>query len=41
LEDVEGETLILGFVGRADEFDLQAAETQKVIDSVEGRVRSL
>jgi hypothetical protein len=37
LEDVEGETLIIGFVGPADEFDLQAAETQKVIDSVEWR----
>jgi hypothetical protein len=37
LEDVEGETVILGFVGPADDFDLQAAETQKVIDSVEWR----
>ena len=37
LEDVEGETLIIGFVGPADEFDLHAAETQKVIDSVEWR----
>jgi hypothetical protein len=37
LEDVEGGTLIIGFVGPADEFDLQAAETQKVIDSVEWR----
>jgi hypothetical protein len=37
LEDVEGETVIIGFVGPADDFDLQAAETQKVIDSVEWR----
>jgi hypothetical protein len=37
LEGVEGETLIIGFVGPADEFDLQAAETQEVIDSVEWR----
>ena len=29
--------LIIGFVGPADEFDVLAAETQKVIDNVEWR----
>jgi hypothetical protein len=37
LEDVQGETVIIGFGGPPDDFDLQAAETQKVIDSVEWR----
>jgi hypothetical protein len=37
LEDVRGEMVIVGFGGPADQFDVQAAETQKVIDSVEWR----
>ena len=37
LEDVKGETVIIGFGGPADEFDLQAAETQQVLDSVQWR----
>jgi hypothetical protein len=35
LEDIEGETVIIGFGGAPDGFDVLAAETQKVIDSVE------
>jgi hypothetical protein len=35
LEDVEGETVITGFVSPADEFDGYAPEAQKVIDTVE------
>src|ERR687893_194143 len=37
LEDVKGETVIIGFGGPADEFDMQAAETQQVLDSVQWR----
>ena len=37
LEDVKGETVIIGFGGPADEFDMHAAETQQVLDSVQWR----
>jgi hypothetical protein len=37
LEDVKDETVIIGFGGPADEFDMQAAETQQVLDSVQWR----
>jgi hypothetical protein len=37
LEDVEGETVITGFVSPAAEFDEHAPEAQKVIDTVEWR----
>ena len=37
LEDVKGETVIIGFGGPADEFDMQAAETQQVLESVQWR----
>ena len=35
LEDAEGETVTMGFGGPADKFDLHAADTQEVLDSVE------
>jgi hypothetical protein len=35
LEDVGGDTVVIGFVGPADEFDGYASEAQKVIDTVE------
>lgn len=34
LEDVEGETVLVGFAGPSDEFDGYASEAQKVIDTV-------
>jgi hypothetical protein len=37
LEDVEGETVTIGFVSRASEFGEFAPEAQKVLDSVEWR----
>jgi hypothetical protein len=37
LEDVKGETVIIGFGGRADGFDALTPETQKVLDSVQWR----
>jgi hypothetical protein len=37
LEDIEGETVTIGFVSRASEFGEFAPEAQKVIDSVEWR----
>ena len=37
LEDVKGETVTIGFVGPATEFDEFAPEAQKVIDTVEWR----
>src|SRR3712207_4604508 len=37
LEDVEGETVTIGFVSPASEFDEHAPEAQKVLDSVEWR----
>jgi hypothetical protein len=37
LEDVEGETVVTGFVIRATEFDEHAPEAQKVLDSVRWR----
>jgi hypothetical protein len=37
LEDVEGETVTIGFGGTAKEFDEVASTAQKVIDSVEWR----
>ena len=37
LEDVEGETVITGFVSPAAEFDEHAPEAQKVIDTVQWR----
>ena len=37
LEDVEGETVTIGFVSRASEFGELASEAQKVLDSVEWR----
>jgi hypothetical protein len=37
LDDVKGETVTLGFVSRATEFDEFAPEAQKVIDTVEWR----
>ena len=37
LEDVEGETVTIGFVSPASEFGELAAEAQKVLDSVEWR----
>jgi hypothetical protein len=37
LEDVKGETVIIGFVSRATEFDEFAPEAQKVVDSVKWR----
>ena len=35
LEDVKGETVTIGFVSPATEFDEFAPEAQKVIDTVE------
>jgi hypothetical protein len=37
LEDIEGETVTIGFVSRASEFGEFAPEAQKVLDSVEWR----
>ena len=37
LEDVKGETVTIGFVSPATEFDEFAPEAQKVIDTVEWR----
>jgi hypothetical protein len=37
LEDVKGETVTIGFVSRATEFDEFAPEAQKVLDSVKWR----
>jgi hypothetical protein len=37
LEDVEGETVITGFVSPAAEFDEHAPEARKVIDTVQWR----
>jgi hypothetical protein len=37
LEDLEGETVTIGFFSRASEFGEFAPEAQKVIDSVEWR----
>ena len=37
LEDVEGETVTIGFVSPASEFGELAPEAQKVLDSVEWR----
>ena len=37
LEDVKGETVIIGFGGRTDEFDALTPETQKVLDSMQWR----
>jgi hypothetical protein len=37
LEDVGGDTVLIGFLGPADEFDEHAPEAQKVIDTVEWR----
>ncbi len=37
LEDVEGETVITGFVMPASEFDDHAPEAQKVLDTVQWR----
>jgi hypothetical protein len=37
LEDVGGDTVVIGFGGRADEFDGYAPEAQKVIDTVQWR----
>jgi hypothetical protein len=37
LEDIEGETVTIGFVSRASEFGEVAPEAQKVLDSVEWR----
>jgi hypothetical protein len=37
LEDVKGETVLMGFVSPATKFDEHAPEAQKVIDSVEWR----
>ena len=37
LEDVEGETVTMGFVSPASEFGEHAPEAQKVLDSVEWR----
>jgi hypothetical protein len=37
LEDVKGETVIIGFVSLATEFDEFAPEAQKVLDSVKWR----
>jgi hypothetical protein len=37
LEDVKGETVIIGFGSPADEFDMHAVETQQVLDSVQWR----
>ena len=37
LEDMKGETVIIGFVSPATEFDEFAPEAQKVIDTVEWR----
>ena len=37
LEDVKGETVTIGFVSRATEFDEFAPEAQKVIDTVKWR----
>ena len=37
LEDVGGDTVVMGFVGRADEFDGYAPEAQKVLDTVRWR----
>ena len=37
LEDVRGDTVVIGFLGPADEFDEHAPEAQKVIDTVRWR----
>jgi len=37
LEDVRGDTVVIGFLGPADEFDEHAPEAQKVIDTVQWR----
>jgi hypothetical protein len=37
LDDVGGDTVVIGFVGPADEFDGYAPEAQKVIDTVQWR----
>ncbi len=37
LEDVGGDTVVVGFLGPADEFDEHAPKAQKVIDTVEWR----
>ncbi len=37
LEDVGGDTVLIGFLGPADEFDEHAPEAQKVLDTVKWR----
>ena len=37
LEDVRGDTVVIGFLAPADEFDEHAPEAQKVIDTVQWR----